>query len=206
VKGKSFLGFLLILAVLLGGVFVWLMVNLVFPVNPANSYFPSNDDRLGGIHWNLGKFQPVYLFSFASMDNYFIKVAYRDGQQKIKLMDVLVGRKGTDSIPFSKVVLKDGGGTADIGGIGEYGKYFKAGDRIYITYLRNVLKRPGDQLDIIEPNAENTKGVCGLSKMLCFSLKLALANATKLWDFPIIKNFPNDILFPGISLSKILIN
>jgi hypothetical protein len=184
---------------------VWLTIRIYLPVNPISPYFPSSDTRIGILHWNLGEFQPVYLYSFSNKDNYFIKVAYRGAGQKIELMDVLVGRGGTDSIPFISVA-KDDNSVIDIGNIGEYGKYVKIGDRVHITYLRNVLKRPGDFFDIVEPTAENIKDICASSKMLCYSVSLTQANANDFWNFPTTENFPGNLIFPGLSLSQKLLN
>lgn len=182
----------------------WLALRAYLPINPVNPYFPNTDDRIGAVHWNLGEFQPVYLFSFSNKNDYFLKVAYRDADQKIRLMNVLVGRSGVDSIPFS-IIGTDVNNPVEVSSVGEYGKYFKIGSRVHITYLRNVLKRPGDAVDIIEPNAENTKGMCDLSKTLCYSVSLAQINAIELWNFPITKSFPVSLPFPAVWLSNKLI-
>lgn len=196
---------LVLLVVVLCAVVGWFAIRVYLPVNPQYPYFPDSRTRIGGVHWNLGEFQPVYLYTFSSKDNYFVKVAYRGAGQKIKLMDILVRRSGADSIPFSSVMKADGSVT-EIGSISEYGKYFKVGERVHITYLWNVLQRQGDPLTIVGPNEQNTKDICGASKMLCYSLSLVQANQDEFWNFPTAKSLPNNLIFPGLSLSKKLLN
>jgi hypothetical protein len=193
---------LLVVVALVG--FGWLALRAYLPVNPINPYFPNTDTRIGGLHWDLGEFQPIYLYSFTNKNNYFIKVAYRDPRQNIKFMDILVGQGGTNTIPFSSIT-DAGNNVIQIGSISEYGKHFKFGNRVHITYLLNVLKRSDDQLGIIEPTADNTKTICQSSKMLCYSITLVQANAKAFWDFPTTGSFSTNLFFPGLSLSKVLI-
>jgi len=181
------------------GVLIWLLVLYIFPMNPAAPYFSNVDDRIGGFHWNLGEFQPVYLFPFKKDNDYFIKVAYRDSRQKIKLMNIFIGSEGQDPVPFS-VVMRGVDEVYKINKVDQYGKYFHFGSRVHLTYLRNVTKRSGDYLEIIEPTEENTKNICEASKVLCMSIKLVTEKPDSYWDFATLKNFPDNLLFPVISL------
>lgn len=196
---------LVLLIVVLGVILGWLTIRTYLPVNPVVPYFPGSTERLGGVHWNLGEFQPVYLYSFTNKGDYFIKVAYRDSGQNVKLMDVLVGKSGADGIPLSGVIIADGS-TVNIADIGNYGKYFKIGSRIHITYLWNVLKRTGNLFDIVEPNAENIKSICDSSKMICYSISLLQVNPDAFWNFPVTGDFPSNLTFPVYKLSNKLLS
>jgi len=195
----------LIGVLIMGGVLIMLLTLYYFPVNPEKPYFPELDDRVGGVHWHLGSFQPVYLFTLTKGNDYYIKVAYRDKKNIIRTMDVFVGRKGAEEIPFSKV-YEENDNSLSVEEIDDYGEYFSFGDRVSFLYLRNVLKRNGDAFDIVEPNEEIMMEICEVSDMLCLSAKLAQTNPDEFWSFSSTKSFDNSLVFPAISLKKDMFN
>lgn len=201
---KLFLFFVVLVIVLLFLVSL-LSFRLLLPVDPAQPYFTPGGARLGGVRWLLGEFQPVYLYSFEKNEDYFIKVAYRDKKNKIKLIDVFVGGSSEGvKIPLLGVFSEETKRKDDINTLKDYGNYFKFGNRLLFTYLRNTEPRDNPETrDAIEFNPELFDELCGGSLNLCYAARQTSLHTDLYWEFQNTGSFGDDIPLYVISISKL---
>jgi hypothetical protein len=191
VKEKSFIGFLVVMVVVLLGVFGWLAVNFVVRVVPNNSatqYFMSSNESLPGLDWPLDRFKPVYLWRNTENGGVYFYVLYRDAENKIKFAKVFAG--GSWSGTKSPVLKINDGETAD--------KYpLKLGERVMIVFLEEAKTAP-DKEEVKKIVCETTPAVCGLASYV--ESVGGLTNVVK------GKQFPKGVIVPAIKIFVMLEN
>ena len=142
-KEKKTIPFLLALFVIVLGVLVWLITIWVIPKKPVEPYFPDDLGRISEIHWIIGQFQPVYLFAFEKRGDLFLKVAYRDSNRRIKLMDVYLGNINNVNVGLVPLVYDSDPTGIEVAKLADYQNNLKFGQRFLISYLRTVTRRSG---------------------------------------------------------------
>lgn len=181
-KKISFLGFLVVLVVLLTGVFGWLVINKVIPINPDQPYFSETKKVLFGVDWSMGRFEPVYLWRYTKNKGTYLKVAYRDGSRRVRLADVFAGGRwnGVDS-PIYKVN----------GGIGADSYPYRFGQRLMVDYLETGKMMPGTEI-VKGVICEDMPAICGLAAYV--------ENLGGLSNVTINKEVPRGVIVPAINI------
>lgn len=186
-------------------VLAWLFTRLVIPINPVKPYFPDNDKgRISLIYWIIGKYQPVYLYSFENNGDLYIKAAHRDLKNKIELMDIYLGNKNNTQIRLTPFVSQSTKAIQTTG-IGDYQKRLKFGDRFLVSYIRSASPKEDAILKKLTNEAAMTdkavQDACLVKPELCDVAKYTIAESDKFWNFRNTGIFDTKTKFPALSLS-----
>lgn len=171
------LGGLLILTV--AGLYIGF--RMILPVNPKAEYFPVKESRLGGVKWIFGTFQPVYLKSGKdAQGKTFIKTMYRDGQNKVRFVDVWPERQ-------------------------ENLDKLKTGQRFSVSYVRNVISRPeaGDFYAGIRPFSRDDAflyELCTGHVYMCDLAEYTMQNQQAYWDFAKAGTLPSGVKLRAVGI------
>jgi len=155
-----------------------LALRLVLPVNPRQPYFSATEDRAGSMHWGVGYFQPVFLWAFEKGDGIFFKVAYRDVKNKIRVMNVSLGKKGS----LAGIKTADGKWRKPQI-LADYRLAFLPGRRMTVSYFRNVIRREEEMYrETVAPGFGTAFKYCTQEPKQCDLAKYTQEYAEDLWQ------------------------
>jgi len=174
---------------------VVLGLRLVLPVNPPQLYFPPTEERLGIIHWGIGYFQPVFLRAFMTDGEYFLKVAYRDVNNRIRVMDIYLGTGGA----LAPVKKSDGTWKTPYV-LSDYQTEFKLGRRIIVSYFRNVIRRGDEEMykATMSPDVGEAEGYCRENTRYCDLAKYSQEKAQAYWEFKLMGKLDRQVVLKAL--------
>ena len=134
-----------------------------------------------------------------------IKVIYRDGKYRIRLVDVRMAQKIDGKWVYAGV--QDGERSVEkIEDFSGYAKYLKLGKRIKITYF---VSTTSNKLypDVLDPESDFSKNYCNQYPFDCTAAKIAKSYQKDYLEIPDLKYIPKniDFLTIGIGTDNVLV-
>lgn|GEM_PF-3819937 len=181
---NKFVSFLFVALLVMVGAVVWLLTRLIVPIKPINPYFPDNFERISEIHWIIGQYQPVYLYSFENKGDLYIKTVHRDSKNRIKLMNVYLGNKNNLQAGLAPLFSEPLTAGSKVESLDDYRKHLKFGQRFLVSYIRSASRRPGTGS---EDAAKFTDAVaveyCKIYQGVCEAAGYTVSDSDSFWEF-----------------------
>ena len=197
------LGLTLLVAV---GLIFWLLSRLIIPISPVSPYFPVNLGRVSEIHWVIGRYQPVYLYSFENRGDLYIKAVHRDAKNKIRFMDIYMGNKNGQS-GLTPIISGNEGQETVVNSIKDYEKNFKFGQRILIYYISSATRRAGTgSSDAALVSDVVALELCAKKPVFCEAANDANADPDNFWQFGGTGVLNSKTKFRALSIQSDIVN
>ena len=179
--------------VVLVGILLYLLLELFIPRSSYFQYFIGDPNRWEAAGpWRLNKIRVIYLWSFDKDGGKFFKTAYRDKDEKIRLLNIFVGDYLQES-KFPPTIMKDTEGNTI--NVQDYNYPLHVGSHIEVSHIYSA-----------KYSEKNEKELCNLNekvRVFCDKVKVFLDQKKHNGEYIRSKRFPSGYDLISLSIKEV---